>query len=275
MMAANAKSYNREKMIEVLLADDNPHSTPQSRCKCIVGKYNKDDDSKCRKIAERIADFALKDEFNRRVQDLRVCVFPQHFACCLRLMIDDLMRLLPPPACPEDARGADDIANFQHFLWTCVIVPVLMTNGDASYFTGPLLANGSSCSRMFVKFFTAQLYGFIGENVAMQTEVNYIIEKLPEQIEMHSRMSYEATNKPKFEAIKKKLLSNDGSILMEFLAALDARCVRAQQLFEKRLVFLLLLRKRIGFCVQTPLARFGQKTRSGKYAAETDFSGEE
>lgn len=57
----------------------------------------------------------------------------------------------------------------------------------------------------------------------MQTEVNYIIEKLPEQIEMHSRMSYEATNKPKFEAIKKKLLSNDGSILMEFLAALDAR----------------------------------------------------
>ena len=131
-------------------------------------------------------------------------------------------------------RGADDIANFAAFLWKFVVIPELMTNGDASYCTGPSLSNGSSRSAMFVKVFTSQLYGDIGVNDA--TEWKYIIGNLPNQIEMHSRMieiqtiqSYEAATRCKFANVKKNLLQNDCSILMEFVATLDARCVLAPQ----------------------------------------------
>lgn len=278
-MAEHADSYNRDKMIEYLLADihENASSSPRSRIECTVGKYKKDDKSElhCRQLAESIAKLALSPDFNRRVKDLRACLFPQLFACCCRLMIDDLMKLLPAPDCPEAVRGGDDLANFAAFLWRFIIIPELMTNGDASYCTGPSLSNGSSRSAMFVKVFTSQLYGEIGVNDA--TEWKYIIEKLPNQIEMHSHMieiqtiqSYEAATRGKFANVKKNLLENDCSILMEFVATLDARCVLALQSCMAKRSFLTFALKRSGSSVRPHRARVGHRVRRGKYAAQAD-----
>jgi hypothetical protein len=245
-ISEHSKSYHKDKMVEFLMADDNLQSSPvsQSRCKCIVGKYARGEasEAKCRKIAENIADVALSDDFSCRVRDLRACSFPQHFACCCRLMIDDLMKCLPAPDCAEAVFGADDLANFAAFLWKFTIIPLLMTNGDASYCTGPVLANGASCSGIFVKIFTAQLYGDIGENDSIETK--YIIDKLPGQIDLHYRKSYEAANRSKFAVLKRKLLHDGGLILMEFLRSLDARCVPREQFVKPNVCFV------FDFCVQ-------------------------
>jgi hypothetical protein len=217
MTAASSCFYHRDYIIERLLVDENPHSSLQSKCKCMVGKYIKDEDSesKCQETAEKIANFVMSPEFKDRVNDLRACSYPQHLACCCRLMIDDIMKFLPKPDCAEAMYGADDLANFAAFLWECVMIPLLMTNGDASYRT-----------RMFVKMFTSQMYGNIGENDSAEREC--IIDKMPQQIVIHSRAIYEA-NKSKFAEFKKNLISNDGgSLFMGFISTLDARCGHLQ-----------------------------------------------
>jgi hypothetical protein len=211
MTATSSCFYHRDYIIERLLVDENPHSSPQSKCKCMVGKYIKDEDSesKCQESAEKIADFVLSAEFKDRVNDLRACSYPQQLACCCRLMIDDIMKFLPKPDCAEAMYGADDLANFAAFLWECVMIPLLMTNGDASFRTG-----------IFVKIFTSQMYGNIGENDSAEREC--IIDKMPQQMFIHSRAIYEA-NKSKFAELKKNLISNDGgSLFMEFISTLDA-----------------------------------------------------
>lgn len=211
MTATSSCFHHRDYIIERLLVDENSHSSPQSKCKCMVGKYIKDEDSesKCRATAEKIADFVLSPEFKDRVKDLRACSYPQHLACCCRLMIDDIMKFLPKPDCAEAMYGADDLANFAAFLWECVMIPLLMTNGDASYRTG-----------IFVKILISQMYGNIGENDSAEREC--IIDKMPQQIVIHSRAIYEA-NKSKFAELKKNLISNDGgSLFMEFISTLDA-----------------------------------------------------
>ena len=197
------------------MADENPHPSPQSKCKCMVGKYVKGEvsESKCKETAGKIADFVMLPEFTVRVTSLEACLYPQHLACCCRLMIDNLMKFLPEPDCAEAVYGADDLANFAAFLWECVIIPLLMTAGDES-----------QCTRFFVKCFTSQMYGSIGENDS--AERDYIINKIPEQVAIHSRATYNASNKLKFAEFKQKLISNDGgSLFVEFISTLDARCV--------------------------------------------------
>ncbi len=211
MTATSSCLYHRDYIIERLLVDENPQSSPQSKCKCMVGKYIKDEDSesKCKETAEKIADFVLSPEFKDRVNDLRACNYPQHLACCCRLMIDDIMKFLPKPDCAEAMYGADDLANFAAFLWECVMIPLLMTNGDASYRT-----------RIFVKILISQMYGNVGENDSAEREC--IIDKMSQQIVIHSRAIYEAS-KFKFAELKKNLISNDGgSLFMGFIGTLDA-----------------------------------------------------
>jgi hypothetical protein len=215
MAAHHISFYSRDKMIERLMANENPHPSPQAKCKCMVGKYVRGEgsESKCKETAEKIAEYVMLPEFTDRVTGLAACSFPQHLACCCRVMIDDLMKFLPEPDCAEAVYGADDLANFAAFLWEHVIIPLLMTAGDESQST-----------RFFVKCFTSQMYGNIGENDA--AERDHIISKIPEQMAIHSRAIYVASNKLKFAEFTKKLISNDGgSLFVEFLSTLDARCV--------------------------------------------------
>jgi hypothetical protein len=70
------------------------------------------------------------------------------------------------------------------------------------------------------------MYGNIGENDSAEREC--VIDKMPQQIVIHSRAIYEA-NKSKFAEFKKNLISNDGgSLFMGFISTLDARCGHLQ-----------------------------------------------
>ena len=153
------------QIISRLLAPETSGSGQQSRLKCMVGKYKLGDDSevKCRAIAERVAQVALSQQFRARTESLKSCLHPQLFACCCRLMVDDLMKCLPTPEREEDMYGADDLASFHALLWEFVIVPLLMIDE-------------SNCTRLFVKLLTVQTYGNIGEIDATERRIVNLLE---------------------------------------------------------------------------------------------------
>lgn len=114
----------------------------------MVGKFisGQASEALCISIAESIADLALSPDFMARAENLKACLLPQLFSCNCRLMVDDLMSLLPKPTTQEDVYGADHLANFNELLWNFVLVPILMTER-------------SSCANVFVRVFTSQEYG--------------------------------------------------------------------------------------------------------------------
>jgi len=114
----------------------------------MVGKFisGQASEALCKSIAESIADMALSTDFTSRAENLKACLLPQLFSCNCRLMVDDLMSLLPIPTTQEDAYGADHLANFNELLWNFVLVPILMTER-------------SNCTNVFVRLFTSQEYG--------------------------------------------------------------------------------------------------------------------
>ena len=114
----------------------------------MVGKFIPGQSSEvaCKAMASRIADVALSYDFKQRAENLNTCLHPQLFACNCRLMVDDLMSLLPPPTSEEDSYGADHLANFHDLLWHYVLVPLLLTD----HRTG---------ANLFVRLLTVREYG--------------------------------------------------------------------------------------------------------------------
>ena len=141
-------NHSKEKLIARLLASNGSDAASQSRIKCMVGKFKVGESSEeeCKSTARKIADLALSPSFKMRTENLRACLQPQLFACHCRLMVDDLMSLLPVPKCEEDAYGADHLANFHELLWSYVLIPILMT--DESNF-----------AHLFARLFTVHEYG--------------------------------------------------------------------------------------------------------------------
>jgi hypothetical protein len=141
-------NYTKTKIIARLLASDSMQTAQQSQIKCMVGKFVPGQSSEvdCKALASKIADLALSNDFKQRAENLKACLHPQLFACSCRLMVDDLMRLLPTPKCEQDSYGADHLANFHDLLWNYVLVPLLMTD----HRTG---------ADLFVRLLTVREYG--------------------------------------------------------------------------------------------------------------------
>ena len=114
----------------------------------MVGKFfvGQPTEATCNSIAEKVADLALSADFKQRAMSLTACLHPQLFACISRLMVNELMSLLPVPQCEEDAYGADHLANFHDLLWNFVLIPLLMTEN-------------MNCANLFVRLFTVREYG--------------------------------------------------------------------------------------------------------------------
>jgi hypothetical protein len=141
-------NYTKAKITARLLAPDSMHVAQQSQIKCMVGKFvpGQSSEEACKAMASKIADLALSMEFKQRAENLKACLHPQLFACNCRLMVDDLMSILPTPKCEQDSYGADHLANFHDLLWHYVLVPLLMTDH-------------SNCANLFVKLLSVREYG--------------------------------------------------------------------------------------------------------------------